>query len=430
MRYTRFFLLTMRWLLSLGVVLAACEALPPPGVIEQPQPFTATTDVWSGSEITLTSEGFAPSQSELPTVMLDGLLLTVRRVDDTTLVAAVPDAPGQHTLRVVALGVDSKSIVVQLRGFEKHVEGPLISGRTEPAREHYHLFGNGPTNLRRWNLRTNKAVDLADTVHAAVCTGGVGPGPNIGEVVLLTGGCTAGRWMLWRTEPLVPLADTTSVAADRFVAVLGTGRWVALSDQRFSVVACDKGSCTSESVPAPSGSDVIRSPRGDRAALIVRHNFAPPASGVPVVDVALGKVGYRVPSLSAAHGGAFSTGGDTLYLAGDSASTAMLVAVRASDGALLASRRLNYEPCAVAADQLRPWLYVAGATTSAFLQVFDRRTMSSITTLRVTSDSAYGHNLCRVSPNPLERRVYVVDTWVGEYNPLARAQLYSFQTPP
>ena len=254
---------------------------------------------------------------------------------------------------------------------------------------------------------------------------------------VLTGGCAAGRWMLWRTEPLVPLGDTTSAQTDRFVAVLGVGRWVVVGAEGFSVVACDGGSCSSESVPARSGSDVLRSPNGDRAALITRRDSALSATGVPVVDVALGTVAYRVPALGAAHGGAFSAGGDTLYLAGDSASASLLVAVRASDGELLASRRLNYEPCAVAADQVRPWIFVAGVTATppasapqSFLQVFDRRTMSSITTLHVTSDSVYGSNFCRILPNPLERRVYVVETSVGEHNPLARAQLYSFQTPP
>lgn len=418
--------LTLRCLV---VLLAACDP-PLPTVGDPPQSFRASADVWSGGELTVTSPGFAPAQSALPDVLLDGLSLLVRRVDDTTVIAALPDLPGQHMLRLVAPGVESQAIVVQLRGFEERVAGPLISGRTEPAREHYHLFGNGPTNLRRWNVRTNKAVDLADTVHAAACTRGVGPGPNVGEVVLLTGGCATGRWMLWRTEPLVPLSDTTSAQTDHFVAVLGAGRWVVVGADAFSVVACDGGSCSSESIPAHRASDVVRSPRGDRAALITRIDADLLATGVPVVDVALGTVGYSVPALGSAHGGAFSAGGDTLYLAGDSASTSLLVAVRASDGQLLASRRLNYEPCAVAADQLRPWLYVAGGGPQAFLQVFDRRTMTAITTLRVTSDTLYGRDFCRILPNPLERRVYVVDTWVGEYRPLARAQLYSFQTPP
>ena len=133
-------------------------------------------------------------------------------------------------------------------------------------------------------------------------------------------------------------------------------------------------------------------------------------------------------------GAAFSRGGDTLFLAGDSTATFALVAVGASHGALLASRRLDYQPCAVATDTLGSWLYVAGvSTTSAFprslLQVYDRGTMNVVTTLHVKSDVLYGYNVCPILQNPLEHRVYVVDTWAGEPTVAARAQLYSFETP-
>ena len=55
--------------------------------------------------------------------------------------------------------------------------------------------------------------------------------------------------------------------------------------------------------------------------------------------------------------------------------------------------------------------------------------MDLVTTLHVTSDITYGTQLCRIAQNPLERRVYVVETWAGEHNPTALAQLYSFETP-
>lgn len=61
-------------------------------------------------------------------------------------------------------------------------------------------------------------------------------------------------------------------------------------------------------------------------------------------------------------------------------------------------------------------------------QVFDRATMDLVTTLHVTSDITYGTQLCRIAQNPLERRD-VVETWAGEHNPTALAQLYSFETP-
>ncbi len=417
----------------LSLVLAACEQLPTK--IEQPQlqPFRATTEVWSGGKIVLTSAAWT-APAVLPQVLLDEQPLDVHRIDDTTIAAAVADAPGPHVLRVIAPAVDRQSVVVHLRGFVERIEGPLLSGRTEAGRDPRYVFGNGPTSLRRWNVATNKAVDLGDTVHAVSCTGGVGPGPAVGDVVLLTGGCVSGRWMLWHTEPLYPLPDTTSVLSVRFVAVLSAGRWVAVDGQNFSVHACDGASCTSELISGTLSRDVVRSPRGDRAALLSRVLGDSGTAGVPVVDVALGKVGYRVAALSAAHGAAFSSGGDTLYLAGDSLAAFALVAIRASDGAVLTARRLDYEPCAVASDPVAPWVYVAGlsqASGRSLLQVFDRGTMDLITTLRVTSAIAYGDRsrLCRIMPNPIEHRVYVVDTWAGEHNPAAHAQLYSFETP-
>ena len=54
--------------------------------------------------------------------------------------------------------------------------------------------------------------------------------------------------------------------------------------------------------------------------------------------------------------------------------------------------------------------------------------MDLVTTLHVTSDITYGTQLCRIAQNPLERRD-VVETWAGEHNPTALAQLYSFETP-
>ncbi|HYU30361.1 MAG TPA: hypothetical protein VEK83_15125 [Gemmatimonadales bacterium] len=418
------------WLIWVGIVLAACDKIPTVQPRPELQTYRATPDVWSGGELVVTSHGFAAES--LPDILLDGQLLAVRRVDDTTVAAVAPDRPGPHTLRVVARVVDPHAVVVQLRGFVNRIEGPLLSGRTEPGRDTRYLFGSGPTGLRRWNIRTNKAIELGDTVHAVSCTRGVGPGPNVSDLVLLTGGCSTGRWLVWHTEPLYPLTDTASAMTDHFVAVLQTGRWVVLADATFSVTACDSGVCTAETIPGTAVSDVVRSPRRDRAVLLAGTIGDSGTPGVPVIDVGLGSVGYRVPALSAAQGAAFSSAGDTLYLAGESATAFTIVAVRASDGQLFASRSLDFEPCAVAPDQSRPWLYVAGVTTTgqSRLEVFDRETMQALTTLHVVTDIPYGHELCRILPNPVEHRVYVAETWAGEHNPAAHAQLYVFETPP
>ncbi|HKA59569.1 MAG TPA: hypothetical protein VKD28_13205, partial [Gemmatimonadales bacterium] len=403
-------------------------------VIER-QPFRASRDVWSGSSVTISSAAFAGAAA-LPAVLLDELPLAAHRIDDTTLIAPVPDTPGPHYLRVVAKNVDTASIIVYLRGFVGHVEGPFLSGRVESGRDPRHVFGNGPTSLRRWNIATNKAIDYPDSLHAVTCTRGVGPSPTAGDLVLLTGGCTAGTWMVWRPEPLTA-TETTSVALTDFVAVLRSDRWIVLNGGLFSLVVCESATvCTSEAIAGLVGTDVVRSRRGDRAALLARPTSpgAGPTNGMPVVDVAGGAVAYRVPALSTVQGAAFTPDGDTLFLAGDSAGAPALTAVFAADGARLATRTLGLSPCAVAVDGAQRWLYVAGLTTAAagttsVLQVLDRATLNVVTTLQVTGADGYADKLCRIVQNPVESRVYVVTTWAGEHNPAVHAQLYSFETP-
>lgn len=412
----------------MGIVLAACDKIPTVQPRPELQAYRATPDVWSGGTITIVSQGFATLAS-LPGVTLDNQPISVRRVDDSTVVAAVPDNPGTHLLRVVAEGVDQRALTVELRGFVGRTEGPLLSGRAEPGVDTRYLFGNGPTGVRRWNIRTNKAIELGDTLHAVSCTRGVGPGPAVGDLVLERS-CNTGRWLVWHTEPLYPRSDTAAGMTTHFVAVLGADRWVLARINEFAINACDATSCVTETVPATGTIDVVRSPRGDRAALLA--GSIGDAAGAPVADVDLGRVGYRVAGLSAAQGGAFSSAGDTLYLAGTTATAFALVTINAADGQPLVTRSLDFSPCAVRLDEARPWLYVAGVNPTSgqsLLQVFDRRTMDAITTLHVTTDIPYGHELCRIMPNPIEHRVYVAETWAGEHNASAHAQLYTFETP-
>lgn len=425
--------MTMRRLIWMSVVLAACEKVPdrvPTGA--EPQPFAVSLDVWSGSELTITSAGLRSVES-LPTVLLDGSAIPTRRVNDTTLAATLPDAPGAHSVRLASAGFDQRAATVHLRGFVEHAEGPELSGRTEAGVDPRYVFGSGPISLRRWNVATNKAVDLGDTVHAVACTRGIGPGPNAGEIVVLNGGCT-GRWAVWHTEPLYPTADTAAVLTDHIVAVLATGRTVVLGGDTVALGACSGGTCTTESVPGMEARDVVRSPRGDRAALLTRLVGDPGAPGTPVVNVALGTIAYRVTQLREAYGAAFSGGGDTLYVAGLSApETFALAVLRAADGASLAARQLDFAPCAVAVDPGGEWLYIAGLskTGESRLQVFNRQSLSPVATLRTTASATFGHEnrLCLIMPNPIGHLLYVVDTGAGEHNPTARAHIFRFETP-
>src|SRR5207247_10790038 len=120
----------MRRTVWLGLVLAACDA---PPMVNPPQSYRVSTDVWSGSELTVTSAGFATA-GLVPGVELDGHPLVVRRVDDTTVVATLPDSPGQHMLRLVAPDVDRKAIRLQLRGVHPGLGGPLTTRSHQPGR--------------------------------------------------------------------------------------------------------------------------------------------------------------------------------------------------------------------------------------------------------------------------------------------------------
>lgn len=421
----------MRRVLLLSVVLVACGEVPQLSTGSELHSFAVSVDVWSGSVLIVRSAGLS-GVTPVPQVWLDGVPIPTRRLDDTTLAATIPESPGAHSMQLVGPGFDPRSVIVYLRGYVEHVEGPELSGRTEPGRDPRYVFGSGPVSLRRWNVASNKTIDLGDTVHAVACTRGVGPGPNVGEIVVLNGGC-AGRWTVWHTEPLYPMADTALVTTENLVAVLAAGRSIVLGSDTVFVSACAAGTCTTETVPGTEGRDVVRSPRGDRAAVLTRLVGNPGAPGAPVVDVALGKVAYRIAALSEARGAAFSGGGDTLYLAGASASPSFtLTAVRAADGVLLTSRPLEFAPCAVGADPGGEWLYVAGLTDAgqSRLQVFDRASLDAITTLHVTSSAAFGHNdrLCHIMPNPTGHLVYIVDSQ-AEHDLAARAHLFSFETP-
>jgi hypothetical protein len=411
---------------QVAALLAATCGEPPFGEIATPAPFAVVSnEVWSGSTLTLTSAGFSGS---LPTsVLLGNMPLAFTRFDDTTLIAALPDHPGTHVLRIVAPTVLPGGSVVYLRGFVAHLEGPEFSGRTEPGLDYRYIFGNGPESLRRWNVATNKTQDFGDTIHAVSCTRGVGPGPETGQLVLRRE-CDAEQWMVWRTEPLGVLSDTAAAATDRFVAVLAPGRWVVLRENDFLAVRCDSGSCSTQTIAGTGGLDVVRSPRGDRAALVAHGTGVPGAGGAPVIDVALGAVGYHIAALRSAQGAAFSRTGDTLYVAGESeaGSVSRLVAVRAGDGAPLASRELAFRACALAVDPVQSWLYVGGMSR---LQVFDLRTLTPITTLHVTGGSTFGDNFCRILPNPIAHSVIVAETWYREVDLPVHGQLYHFATP-
>ena len=168
----------------------------------------------------------------------------------------------------------------------------------------------------------------------------------------------------------------------------------------------------------------VVSPNGSR---IVPAGTWVSTGGVPVFDATVPGVAYTIAALTGTAAAAFTPGGDTVYVAGDSAYHGnMLLAVDAASGAVLGRTPVGgywpREGLAVAVDPLRPWLYVAWTVShdpynldSVVVNVYDRRSLRRVATLAASSGMRAG---IPVSPgfqpyawtfvmSPVERRLYL-----------------------
>jgi len=108
------------------VMFAACESA------SSPEPLDVrlnVADVWSGGEATLVSAAFAPP-SGLPVVRLAGDTLVVRRLDDSTVAARLPDG-SERSYGSRAAAVAGYGALARLhmgRGTER-ASGPLRAVR-------------------------------------------------------------------------------------------------------------------------------------------------------------------------------------------------------------------------------------------------------------------------------------------------------------
>src|SRR3989442_6852539 len=140
----------------IALLLVAC--LDPPVPPPEPQPFAVSnSDVWSGTTITVSSSGFVGSDPVA--VLLDSDTLSFTRLNDSTLLVAMPDVPGTHQLRIASPSVLTTSLPVHLNGYLNAELGPIFSGRTVRGADLTDLFGTGPFGLRRWNVSTGPTWD-------------------------------------------------------------------------------------------------------------------------------------------------------------------------------------------------------------------------------------------------------------------------------
>ncbi|MGE5762280.1 MAG: YncE family protein [Gemmatimonadota bacterium] len=436
------------------VPLGCLETVTPPLF----EPRLVFTDLWSGGQLSVTATAFIPPAT-LPTILLGADTLPVARLDDTTVSARLPGLTGSFDLRVAQGRSSSVLGPVTLHGFAdaralSGLWGVLTAlGGGTPL-----VFGSGTRSVVLADLRYGTLLDYADSLHSPLCDWG--PGATFLPTRLVLEqldtlspvlACKVSTWTL--TPSSAQRVDTgPSWTGGRIVAEIAPARWLFSKKHDFDLVECDSTGCHATVLGSCGQLDgVTISPRGDRVAPDMYWDCG---QRVPILDAPSASIAYRVPLLAWSEGATYSSDGDTLFMAGaDSSGRGWFLALRASDGRVLDSTRLEVSPGDVAFDPLGRWIYVSGTTATftptdttvaitvgAQLEVLDRATRVPVTILTtvelpVGCDGGCGYwNKQRLVLDVPDRRVYVVSTdiyIVPEVPPLnPTALVFRFETPP
>lgn len=440
-------------------VVAECTDLP--STTRLPGPPAAfrlgAVDVWSGGAISIFSGTTLPSA--LPTVTVGGQAVAVTRVNDTTLTAAVPQGVG--TIPVVVAGAQyTLKAGVTLHGFDAMgtlfgLWGVLAQLPGVPAA----VIGNGATGVVTADLHTGTVTMYPDSMHSSSCGWGPGVTSDSAQFILQVPNgaspCVNSRWRM--TPSRMHLEATPSFSAvqsedHRLIAELAPRRWLVSEQYDLTLWVCDTGCVNTYAGNAPNAptvpgriDGVHLSPRGDRVGVDDYSNEG--ATGIPVIDAQTARVAYWKPTMAWSEGAAFSSHGDTLFIAGGDSATGgqtWMFVLRAGDGAVLDSVPLAVRPGDVALDPEGRWIYVSGVSdayhvsywsVAASLEVIDRATMAPVTvmlsdSIQVSTDVWDKH---RIVLDPADHQVFVVTTdiyLVPDMRPSnATARVFRFSTP-
>jgi hypothetical protein len=400
------------WLAALtlaAAVLAACTTDPTTTVTPT---VTANAHAWSGESFVLRSRSFVGPDS-LPTVTIGPRILTVQSFGGDSVVVQLPDTNGAVSL-LVALRSSPRALPlsVVVHGYRGIADGPRVDGDPYPW-----PGGGAPTALAfqdgrlvLLDYRTNSAGPLtADTNLGSPCNSQPVPSALAGLVVVAPrSGNVCGQVVAVPVTSGAGPADTGwALGTYRPTAHLGVRAWLIgdpgyldwrrPGDSGFLMLNCEAGR-------------MVMSPRGDRVVPLCYGS-------APVVDTRSPGVAYSVTTFRWLDAAEFTAGGDTLFLAGgDSAGTAMVLAVDALTGREIARAQSGAgESTALAADPIRPWLYVWSLRPGPvwYVDVLDRGTLSHVAALRVPSPAvaagpaaAFATGYWTLILSPVERVLY------------------------
>ncbi len=393
---------------------------------------SSDADAWSGATLVLRS-GWFLGPDTLPLVTVGSDTLVMRTFGRDSVAVVLPDTNGPITLHV-RFNTDAGVVPagpVRVHGFASaavsrwSVDGSLLPwpGGAVPTAAAY--VGGRLVLLDLTSLDGVPAPLIPDTGLGAAC--GHGPMPSAADpgLVVISHAippASCGPLIAVLLAAGAPAPDTGPPAYEHFPSVhLGRGRWLIDYKQHVAVVtgSPSAGFTTGPYILCAQPWGFAVSPRGDRVA--PRGCYVPaPNPGLPVFDAASGAVAYWLPSLEQADEAAFSESGDTLFRAGSTVGAGRRVeALDATTGALLASSALEPAGWAMTLDRERPWLYVAGPVgTRPVVQVFDRRSLTPVATLRVPDsalDTTYYYSMDDYVTvlSPVERSLYLTIRRLG-----------------
>ena len=411
------------WWLSVLALLIACSH-PPQGSDDVPPGPLASVripdkDLWSGGEVTVISSSFKQS-ANLPTVQVAGGLRQVRRVNDSTIAAQLPDTNAILPVRVLADSFIPFDDSITVHGFQAASDGPVMAGFLQVLPGSFSVIGAGAVGLIEVNLRTNTiSRQFPDSVHSSWCVGGIGSSSRQGDYVFrgrnANGTCGSPRVWQYGSTPVVvdsvvgldPTSPVTSVGE------LGVGGGF-FATQNFLHVK-------PPGLPG-FGITFTHSVFGSTLLPSKRKLFLHSASGGEVLNADTGDSLYNItaPSLptNSLTGVAFSVSEDTVYAAeGVFSGTGGVVMAATATGGLLRSVVFpDLNVGGIARDPAYGWLYVLAFDSRDVPRILVLRESSLIQVAALvapatTSLSMTRYQQFRVVPDPASGRVFVVATF-------------------
>lgn len=430
---------------SLTVVLVAALggcSHPPQGTDwVPPGPFTnvrlAATELWSGGDLTVISPSFK-SLPSLLTVQVGGAPVAIRRINDSTVAATLPDADATLAVHVAADSFKPFDASITVHGFQQMRVGPIMPGMVQALPGQAAVIGAGAVGLIEVNLRTNTIQrQFPDTVHSIDCARGVGPSVVPGHFVFagktVSGdacfGTTSWAYGAIPTRTSFLLGNGSLLTTS--IAEISSGGTIWGSFDNLEVDRCGLGICplSGFSCRACAGS-LTGATIGALAQRAVMHS-----TGHMVFNTATGDSVFKFPFSRNTHldGAVFSLAEDTVYAIGRDT----VIMAKSADGTVYRSTVVSDATVSgIGRDEQSPWIYVLSIWNSnraPQLTVLDRATLATVAVVRAPASAILqandGWDTIRFVRDPAANRLFAVVTVQDPVSHTQTSRILSYGVP-